>query len=629
MRLRLVLPTAPPASLLLLVLAQSCPASALTTGASSLAAHTSLSHPSAALILIALVTSAGIAVSAPLYRRSHAPATTPSSGRALRSAILILGVVLSAYVVTLATDYALALSSLITSLAVRGPPVKSPNHVWHIANVDTPRPLVRGLLAASGILVAVQAVLMLLVGPALEAAGAMSIGVRRRERDAAQLGLLPPKKYPPPPPGLINPKLPIGGGFLGVARRHPCPIAGLAACVILLFSIAGLGVYTLSAARFLLPEDIASIDPSTALNTSTTGDALLISSVTGRHSIAGLRVVVCGQINTVGVDSRRFLPDGKTLRCAPSVPESSAPQSSVPPPSVPSSSGAPSSGAPSSGAPSSGAPSSGVPSSVPTLAVPASSASSDKCVRTNGDSSAGFASCVSGRRNDTGRPYVPLAEIFDTIKADSGPAARLSNAEPVPSPFSPNGEIPSGPTYIDVSDFRTNDALLAVQGFAIAAVITNVLVPILWVLSLHIFGADVCSMTFWFAGIVSAVPLLVSLTAVLRRLDRGPVHDVFSSFDARGKIISTPLTFNPLNVYALAGPGPGARALLHTSAVAIVADAVILLAAAVVKPYEIILCVERLALHFTVTSALVDDAEPASDIAITTVEVRNSARSGP
>lgn len=180
------------------------------------------------------------------------------------------------------------------------------------------------------------------------------------------------------------------------------------------------------------------------------------------------------------------------------------------------------------------------------------------CVIANGESSAGFATCLAGPNVRTGRPAIPLREIFDFVVKK----AKLSRS-------------------------ALRDAL----GFGIFCLVSTVAIPLLWAMALFIFGAPMCCVTFWFAGALCVIPAIIVLLNVSHRLTKSELHDIFT-------VILDPFapapSLQPLSVYVVSGPGAAAGVLVRTAAAALLADCVVLLTAALLNPRDVLLGVERL-----------------------------------
>jgi hypothetical protein len=189
------------------------------------------------------------------------------------------------------------------------------------------------------------------------------------------------------------------------------------------------------------------------------------------------------------------------------------------------------------------------------LPAPAPFTGVDDCVVQRGNTSAGVAGCLTGVDPGTGRPVVALVDVLDRLAAGD----------------------------LDKVMQRRN-GVRAATGLAIAALITTVLAPLIWLALQFAFRAPTV-LTLWFVGAVTAVPIAVALLAVHRNLTDGKLQEVVTT--AGSTAISRAITLDPLSVYIVGGPGFLTREMLHIAGAALLAVYGPLIVAALVDPRDV------------------------------------------
>lgn len=169
----------------------------------------------------------------------------------------------------------------------------------------------------------------------------------------------------------------------------------------------------------------------------------------------------------------------------------------------------------------------------------------EDCVVARGNTSAGVAGCLTGVSPDTGRPVVTLQELI----------ARLSDKG-----FKINGST---------SLATDRGAVRSATGFALAALITALLAPVLWVVALWIVKKRPSALALWLLTVVTIGPLAIALFSLLQRLDGGPVKDVITLSESGEQ--SRSIIANPPSVYLISGPGSLTLEMVHVAGATLVA----------------------------------------------------------
>jgi hypothetical protein len=188
------------------------------------------------------------------------------------------------------------------------------------------------------------------------------------------------------------------------------------------------------------------------------------------------------------------------------------------------------------------------------LAPPEPFVTVDDCVLEKGNTSAGFAGCVTGV-DGSGRPVVSLAEL----------TARLAD----------------GGLSFDFNEVigERGDVHVA-TGFAVAALIITLLAPLLWVAALWALGTP-STFTLWLVTAFTAGPLAIASITMLRRLDHAPIKEVVTSGATNLAIIA-----DPPSVYLVGGPGPLVGEMVHVAGAALVAVFAPLVVAVLLDPLD-------------------------------------------